>query len=370
MKITIITVCYNSAKTIEKTIQSVISQNYHDLEYIIIDGASTDNTLDIIRKYQNDISYCISERDNGIYDAMNKGLSKASGEVIAFLNSDDWYLPGVNVLERVERYFNENGTDIVSGGIYVYKDAVSNKAMRYKSVEDTIFFDIVCPHPAMFVKRALYERFGGFDVSYQIAADTKWIMNAYMNGAKILCVEDYFTCFRDGGISSIHKYEALKEQYQAALSCIRETDMAELEEKINSYYIAKLNRMEQERYIETALEKQQNKIRAFFQQYEKYYIWGTGNRGKECLQMFEKLGIRAAGFIDSYKCRETIYGCQIIEPQDMDEAAGICITPKDYEEEIITQLNDMEIEKNRFFTFSELKERIIKIAQECADENR
>ena len=91
MKISVITVCYNSSATIERTIQSVIRQNYSDLEYIIIDGGSTDGTLDVIAKYQPYISLCISEPDNGIYDAMNKGLERTTGDVVAFLNSDDWY---------------------------------------------------------------------------------------------------------------------------------------------------------------------------------------------------------------------------------------------------------------------------------------
>ena len=101
MKITIITVCYNSAPTIETAMRSVMSQKYHDVQYIIVDGGSTDGTLHIIEKYVKHISLCISEPDGGIYDAMNKGLRYATGEIVAFLNSDDCYLPEADVFRTV-----------------------------------------------------------------------------------------------------------------------------------------------------------------------------------------------------------------------------------------------------------------------------
>ena len=252
MKITVITVCYNSVKTIEKTIQSVLSQRYHHLEYIIIDGGSTDGTQNIIDKYRKDIAVYISEPDKGIYDAMNKGIKNASGDIVAFLNSDDWYMEEADVFNSVEKYFCHNKVDIVSGGICVCRDEASSRVPRIKLTKENIFLDIVCPHPAMFVKRGVYERLGAFDISYKIAADTKWIINAYMNGIDILCVVDYFTYFSEGGISTTKRYAALEEQYNAARCCALENHLIQMEEKIEKYYTAKLKEMEKEKNLETA----------------------------------------------------------------------------------------------------------------------
>ena len=117
--ISVITVSYNAVSTIEQTILSVINQTYSNIEYIIIDGGSTDGTIDIIRRYEDKIAYWVSEPDRGIYDAMNKGASKANGEYIAFLNSDDWYeLDAVSIIAQ----FADGKTDLISGIIKLYKN--------------------------------------------------------------------------------------------------------------------------------------------------------------------------------------------------------------------------------------------------------
>ena len=117
LKISIITACFNSEKTISKTIESILSQSYKDIELIIIDGASDDKTIDIINSYKDKISYMISEKDNGIYDALNKGLEKANGEIISFLHSDDYY-SNTKILEYVIDQFKKNKkVDIVLGDV-------------------------------------------------------------------------------------------------------------------------------------------------------------------------------------------------------------------------------------------------------------
>ena len=188
MKFSIITVCYNSAKTIEQTIQSVLLQDYDELEYIIVDGGSTDGTTAVIEQYRKKISVYISEPDRGLYDAMNKGINRASGDVVAFLNSDDWYERGT--LEKVREYFDHNEVDIVSGNMYMWTNRVCSRYGVDRKNRENVFFESIYPQPALFVKRELYLRFGGFDLTYKVAADTKWIMNAYVNGAEILCVDD------------------------------------------------------------------------------------------------------------------------------------------------------------------------------------
>lgn len=363
MRITIITVSYNSAGTIEKTIQSVIAQKFHDVEYIIVDGGSTDHTAEIIRKYKDNISVYISEPDQGIYDAMNKGLGRATGEIVAFLNSDDWYLP--NILSRVEQYFNNNRADIVSGGIYVCRDEECMKAPHRRMVDENVFFDIVCPQPAMFVKRELYAQLGKFDTSYEIAADTKWIMDAYVKGSHILCVDDYFTCFRDGGVSSLRKLEAWKEQYRAAITCIKENHLTELEQKADAFYQKKIREAETEKRVEIVLAQRPGQVKSLFQFPGGCYIWGTGVRGKRCKDIFERSGIPIAAFIDSYRTQEQIGQYRVIAPAEIEGERHICITPGNYEKEILTQLMEMGIEANQVFTYTDMLETIGTL---CADD--
>jgi len=175
MKISIITVCFNSEKTIAQTIESVLSQNSVSLEYIIIDGLSTDNTLKIIESYQsrfNDkgiIYKWISEKDNGIYDAMNKGINMATGDIIGILNSDDRYTDG-NVLHKVVDIFTNNEIDCCFGNILYIK---GNKPYRYwKAGKPRTFkYGWMPPHPAFFVKKSIYEKYGLFRLDCGVNAD-------------------------------------------------------------------------------------------------------------------------------------------------------------------------------------------------------
>ncbi len=361
MKITLITVCFNSSETIEKTIQSVVSQNYKELEYIIIDGGSTDDTLKIIDKYKDDISVCISEPDNGIYDAMNKGLRYASGDIIAFLNSDDWYVPDIQVFKKVAEYFNNKKADIVSGNMYRYKDGIRIKIPRRELTEKTVFLGAICPHPTMFARRELYSTLGGYDTSYQIAADTKWILEAYLNGADFLFVEDYFTYFREGGISTTEIYATVQEEYKVMLSCARKYHRSNIEDDIVTHYSKKLKRLEYEKFFKIALADKKNEIRRLFDREKGFYIWGAGVRGKQCLEMLERLGILVIGFIDIDLKKEIVQGYKVMSPKDIDEKSYICITPELHEEEIKTELESMGIEKNSFFTYTQLMDKIVKI---------
>jgi glycosyltransferase len=174
MKITIITVCFNSAATIRNTIESVLSQTYPDIEHIIVDGASKDNTMAIVNEYKDRISKIISEPDKGIYDAMNKGLALASGDIIGILNSDDIYAD-TDVLAVTAENFINSGADCVFGDL-VYVDAAdTDRVVRYwKSApykKGAFRRGWHPPHPAFFVKREIYQKYGVFDTSLRIASD-------------------------------------------------------------------------------------------------------------------------------------------------------------------------------------------------------
>ncbi len=175
LKISIITVSYNSSSTIEDTIESVASQSCPNKEYIIVDGLSNDNTLDIINNYSDVINKVISEKDTGIYDAMNKGVNLASGDVIGFINSDDIYSDN-QVLQRVSVLFSANpGVDACYGDLCYVKCDDLTKIVRYwrsNPYKQGLFKKgWVPPHPTLFARREVYKKFGGFDLRYRIAAD-------------------------------------------------------------------------------------------------------------------------------------------------------------------------------------------------------
>ena len=174
MKISIITVCFNSTATIEDTIKSVLNQNYKDIEYVIVDGGSTDGTLDIIDRYKNKIAKVISEPDNGIYDAMNKGLRSSTGDIFATLNGDDVYAEKTTVSQMAE-FIQNNGLDAAYGDL-VYVDHRDTGHVKrfwqpgpYK--KGAFHHGWVIPHPTFFCRKEIFERHGYFNDKMQIAAD-------------------------------------------------------------------------------------------------------------------------------------------------------------------------------------------------------
>ena len=174
MKITVITVTYNSELTLEDTIKSVTAQNFKDFEYIIMDGGSSDETLNILNEYRDIFSLVVSESDKGIYDAFNKALTYASGDIVAILNSDDVFNDD-NVLNLVANEFERTDCDIVYGDIVIVsKDNVSSIVRSWKSskfIKGSFKAGWHPPHPSFFVKRAMYHNYGNFDISLHFSAD-------------------------------------------------------------------------------------------------------------------------------------------------------------------------------------------------------
>ena len=174
MKISIITATYNSEMTVRDTIESILSQDYPDIEYIIIDGASTDETVEIIKSYESKIAKFISEPDRGMYDAMNKGIQLATGDVIGILNSDDFYADS-NVISNVVNSLRESRTDSIFGDLVYVSSHNLTKITRYYSsahFHPRLFaYGWMPAHPTFFVKRWAYEQYGLFQTDYKIAAD-------------------------------------------------------------------------------------------------------------------------------------------------------------------------------------------------------
>jgi glycosyltransferase len=185
MKISIITVCYNSEKYIRSAIESVLSQTYSDIEYIIVDGKSNDNTICIIKEYEQSFNgrmQWISEPDNGIYDAMNKGISMATGEIVGILNSDD-LLFDHTVLAQISATFETHpaAAGIYGDLLYVRQSDISRVVRRWQSLPyfDSFFENAhVPPHPALYLKKTVYEQCGCFNTSMKLAADYEFMLRA------------------------------------------------------------------------------------------------------------------------------------------------------------------------------------------------
>jgi glycosyltransferase involved in cell wall biosynthesis len=207
LKISIITVTYNSASTLEETILSVINQNYKECEYIIIDGGSTDETLQIIEKYKGKVSHFISEKDKGLYDAINKGINKATGDIVGILHSDDFYTDNT-VIEKYLETFKKNNCDAVYADLFYVDKNNTHKIIRnWKSgnySEGAFLNGWMPPHPTFFVKREMYQQFGKFNLQFKTAADYE-LMLRFIHKEKIhLTYLPYHTIkMRVGGKSNI-----------------------------------------------------------------------------------------------------------------------------------------------------------------------
>jgi glycosyltransferase involved in cell wall biosynthesis len=221
MRVSIITVCYNSSATIADTIKSVQSQNYRDIEHIIIDGVSKDDTLDII-KHSGHTGPLVSEKDNGLYDAMNKGIALATGEIVGILNSDDFYTDP-KVIEDVVAQFNRPGCDAVYADLNYIDSNREEKIIRkwrsgrYKYTKFN--YGWMPPHPTVFVKKEIYDRYGSFNTELNSAADYELILRfLYKNRIKAHYVPRVLVNMRTGGLSNRslkHRLKSHLEDYRA-----------------------------------------------------------------------------------------------------------------------------------------------------------
>ena len=206
MKVTIVTVCYNAESTIGDTLESIATQSCDDLEQIVIDGASTDGTLHVVDRYAGRLAHVRSEPDRGVYDAMNKGLALASGDVIGFLNADDVYA-GPDVLSRVAGIMKEGSLDALLGDVEFFnpKDPAGT-VRRYRSDQfspDRIAFGWMPAHPALFLHRRVYERYGHFRIDYRIAGDFEYCARIFRDNTLVYrSLSETLVRMRMGGIST------------------------------------------------------------------------------------------------------------------------------------------------------------------------
>jgi glycosyltransferase involved in cell wall biosynthesis len=205
MKVSIITVSYNSANTIEETLKSVLHQSYQNIEYIVVDGDSKDGTVDLIKKYEkkfNGKMKWLSEKDEGIYDAMNKGIKLASGDIIGILNSDDIYYNNT-VIENIVSIFQQSKADVVYSDVYFFNQSKDKIIRKWKARKGKVEYGWIPPHPGVFLKRYVYDVKGLFEKSFKIAADYDFLLRVFLDESlKKVYYQKCTVLMRYGGTST------------------------------------------------------------------------------------------------------------------------------------------------------------------------
>ncbi|MDD4816564.1 MAG: glycosyltransferase family 2 protein [Victivallaceae bacterium] len=213
MKFSIITPVLNGAATIERTIESVLSQRGAEIEYIVIDGGSTDGTLEVIDRYRDRIAATVSRPDRGLYDAMNSGIALATGEVVGIINSDDYYFPGA-FAAAADILARRKSDDAILWGDVEYQFLGRVRGFRRANLKRGAF----APHPSMFVPLALYKQIGGYDISLRYLADYDFMYRAVnVHGVEVLYCPQIFAWFAEGGLADRHVRDCLREELTVKL---------------------------------------------------------------------------------------------------------------------------------------------------------
>ncbi|MGE7999166.1 glycosyltransferase family 2 protein [Lysinibacillus sp. NPDC093190] len=323
-KISIITACYNAEKTIEQTIQSVINQTYDNIEYIIIDGASTDGTMNIVEKYKDKIDKIISEPDEGIYDAFNKGVRKATGEYINFMNADDYFSEN-SVVKKVANYLYQHPHILMSHGDVKAFDAFT-KHWHYRG-ESLTYRDFelgkMCPHQSVFTHNQLFTEFAGFDLRYGILADVDFTIKCfkkYENRIAYLPIE--IAHFRLGGLSNTLVHEKKMHVENAIIHFNHFGSVPDFTRnilynfetyQINQYYRSWLELlvMDKDSFIE----------KIDYLKEKKVAIFGTKNNATYLFHSLQKAGIEVLSFIDNDMKMQgkELHQRLIISPENIEE---------------------------------------------------
>lgn len=352
-KVSIITVVYNGAQTIEQTILSVLGQTYKNIEYIIIDGQSTDGTQNIVRKYMDSIDCFISEKDNGIYDAMNKGIRIATGEIIGIINSDDWY--SENAVEQAIDYFTQKEVDLVYGKVCFVEQNGEKKIAQQLPLE-MLWYRTVVYHPSVFIKKKIYEQFGFYNLKYKISSDYELLLRLYSHQVKFGYIDVVVAYFCLGGLSTTLQKESIEEHREISLKYINESlNKYELLEKHREWYIwacFSLSLKDKGVLLNWLYEY-------FHEKPLEIIIFGTGSWGKKCYKVLKDENIVVSLFLDNdfTKWDQSLYGVRVTSPQEVHNRAGfILIAVKNDGEKIKNQLKSFENDKLKYASLMDLKD--------------
>lgn len=359
MRISVITVVYNDVCGIEKTIKSVIEQDYYDVEYIIIDGNSRDGTIDIIRMYEDRITRWLSEPDNGIYDAMNKGIRLSTGDYLSFINSGDWYEKGA--LSIIANYIERDNSDIVYGKV---NKIVDDKIVGYMGTSSEMDTDLkelhlknVFCHQGMFIRKKTFMEVGLYNVSYKALADYDWNLRAYNRGKTFQMIKECVANYLDGGFSSY--YDSGKEYYEIAMNGLNGyNDFIPLIQKKAKYYSLRV-------LVFKILEDKKDCLYKLFSANKKYCIWGVGQDGLIVLEILAKLKIQILAFIDKAPNAVMFRGIPVIKSTDKKAQDILCkndimivISSTNYEREIRNDIHEYGVHEDRILSLRDIFEYI------------
>lgn len=361
MIFTVITVCLNGEETIERTIKSVLNQQGVEVEYVIIDGGSTDNTVKIIKKYESKIAYWCSEPDGGIYEAMNKGISVARGDVISFINSDDWYAEGA--LACVQQKMLEDEYDLVCGKVAHVKNGVVVEISTKSKDETELYYKMFYQHQGIFAKRSVFSKFGNFDVQYRICADYDWLLRVYNKGVRIGYVDTLVSYFSRGGVSS--GFKLLEEKKAVCLKHLptiwHDKYYHEIVERYNKgvlkhkfHYV--LIRIQSDQHLAKAIEEA-------LPIEDKCSLFGTGAIARQCCELLSRTSIKIEHIYDNDRNKQgkEFWGTVVEDPDYIKQDEIVIIGTTIYEDEIKKQLIDRSIMNN--IEFSGIMEIVVSCAE-------
>lgn len=359
MKVSIITVSYNSARTIEKTIQSVLNQTYRNIEYIVIDGESTDGTAGIIKKYEDSLSYYVSEPDAGLYDAMNKGIRRATGDIIGIINSDDWYES--DAVAKVVQCFTYKDAELVYGKACFVDEKGNLTYSRNRALDCIWYSSETVLHPTVFVKRGVYKKYGIFNTDYKIAADYDLLLRFYAKKVKFQYIDEIISYFRQGGISSSNYLQGNEEGRKISLTYINQCSERSfvLEQIERNYNLTKLIPIiEKKPYcVCDFLKEQIPNIK------EGVIIFGTGI-WSERLRYILRIGrIPILMFVDNNMTlwNTMIDGIVIDSPEKLVNYKGyLIIAVRDGQKEICEQLSGLSNEELNWITLDDIWHGVIR----------
>lgn len=240
--ISIITVAYNSAATIGRTLESLREQTNTNFESIVIDGGSSDDTMEIVQSFGDVVTTSLSESDEGIYDAMNKGIALAQGKYVAFLNSDDAYFP--ETVARVIAFAEKQNPDIIYGNMQKERLLGNEVLTRTEKPNLEIMPETMGVfHPATFTKKEIFDRMGGYDLRFKLAADYHWFLRAYLNKVEFAYLDDELVKFSVGGASNFSC-----ETYREAIQIQQELNTGTAENMRKLYELCR-RKMRKQRII-------------------------------------------------------------------------------------------------------------------------
>lgn len=354
MKVSIITVVYNGAKTIEQTILSVLEQTYKNIEYIIIDGQSTDGTQQIVEKYIGSIDCFVSGKDNGIYDAMNKGIQKATGEIIGIINSDDWYER--DAVEKAVNFFEHTKADLVYGKIFlVYPDG-EFKLVK-KAPLETIWYQMAVPHPSVFVKREIYEKIGLFNLKYEISSDYELLLRFYSKHVKFGYIDTAIAYFRVGGLSTIRQKKGFEEHKEISLHYI---EGSHDKNKLLADFQNWCTWTQFDMAIKSERKGLSDLLCEYFHEHIcKIVIFGTGVWGEKCYRILKHKPIEVTAFADNdpSKWEQIFFEKKIINPQTLRYGKACVLVAVKYDGmRIKRKLNDLNNHQLSIVCLEELKD--------------